>query len=253
MNLNVKRALIRAVIIALLTLVLIVALTIKAGTESHSQEPQATTEEIPAEETTQEPVAATEPALTTPTQEETTPNTELSTIATEPPTEPIVIATEPPVVEETEPITIDTEPTGPEQTIETEPAEPEPTIETEPTEPEPTTPDSTVEWKSLGTYKLTAYCSCQKCCGKYALNRPTDEYGNPIVYTASGAIAQVGVTIAVDPRIIPYGSSVKINGHIYIAQDTGGAIKGNRIDVYFSNHQEALKFGVQYAEVFILA
>lgn len=42
-----------------------------------------------------------------------------------------------------------------------------------------------------------------------------------------------------------------INGKIYKAQDCGGAIKGNRIDVYFKNHNDALNFGVQYAEVFI--
>ena len=106
---------------------------------------------------------------------------------------------------------------------------------------------------SLGTFKLTAYCSCEKCCGYWATVRPLDENGNPIVYTASGAVAQSNYTIAVDPSVISYGSEVEINGHTYVAQDTGGAIKGNRIDVYFDNHNDALEFGVKNAEVFLLS
>lgn len=106
--------------------------------------------------------------------------------------------------------------------------------------------------ESLGEFKLTAYCSCEKCCGKWALNRPKDENGKDIVYGSTGAILAAGASIAVDPSVIPYGSQVEINGHTYTAHDTGGAIKGNRIDVYFDNHQDALRFGVQYAEVFLI-
>lgn len=120
----------------------------------------------------------------------------------------------------------------------------------EPTVVEPE--ETTVEKTSLGTFILTAYCSCQQCCGKYALNRPLDENGNQIVYTASGNRAVQGVTIAVDPYVIPYGTNVEINGHIYTAHDTGSAIKGNRIDVYFENHSEAWNFGKQEVEVFLV-
>lgn len=105
---------------------------------------------------------------------------------------------------------------------------------------------------SLGEFKLTAYCSCSKCCGEYALNRPVDENGEEIVYGALGERLVAGISIAVDPNVIPYWSEVVINGHTYIAHDTGGAIKENRIDVYFDNHQDALSFGVRYAEVFIV-
>lgn len=106
--------------------------------------------------------------------------------------------------------------------------------------------------ESLGEFKLTAYCSCEKCCGKWALNRPKDENGKDIVYGSTGTVLIAGTSIAVDPSVIPYGSQVEINGHTYTAHDTGGAIKGNRIDVYFDNHQDALSFGVQYAEVFLI-
>lgn len=104
---------------------------------------------------------------------------------------------------------------------------------------------------SLGKFKLTAYCSCEKCCGKWANNRPKDKYGNEIVYGSIGERLTADYSIAVDPDVIPYGTEVIINNHTYKAQDCGGAINGNEIDVYFDNHQKALNFGVQYAEVFV--
>lgn len=109
-------------------------------------------------------------------------------------------------------------------------------------------PETADEWTSLGEFRITAYCSCETCCGVWANNRP-----DGIVYTASGAKAEAGKTIAVDPKVIPYGTEVKIGGHTYIAQDTGGAIKGNKIDVYYDDHDAALKHGVKYAEVMVKA
>lgn len=103
-----------------------------------------------------------------------------------------------------------------------------------------------IEPVSLGEYKLTAYCSCSKCCGKWADNRPEGK-----VIGASGKELTAGYSIAVDPTVIPYGTVITINGQEYVAEDCGGAIKGNRIDVYFNDHDEALEFGVQYAEVFL--
>lgn len=103
-----------------------------------------------------------------------------------------------------------------------------------------------IEPVSLGNFKLTAYCSCELCCGKWANNRP-----NGVVYGAIGEELKEGYSIAVDPTVIDYNSRVLINGRVYEAQDCGGAIKGNRIDVYFEDHNDALEFGVQYAEVFI--
>ena len=98
---------------------------------------------------------------------------------------------------------------------------------------------------SLGKFKLTAYCPCKECCGSWANNRP-----DGIVYGAIGEELREGYSIAVDPNIIPYRTEVIINGKTYKAQDCGGGIKGNEIDIYFENHNDALEFGVQYAEVF---
>ena len=94
-------------------------------------------------------------------------------------------------------------------------------------------------YESLGTYTLTAYCNCAKCCGSYAGGK-----------TAIGTTPKAGRTIAVDPKIIPYGTEIYINHHKYIAEDCGGAIKGNHIDIYFNNHSECLEFGKQEAEVY---
>ena len=108
-----------------------------------------------------------------------------------------------------------------------------------------------VEPVSLGVFKLTAYCSCGICCGKWANNRPLDENGNEIVYGAIGEKLQEGYSIAVDPNVVSYRTEVIINGNTYKAQDCGGGIKGNEIDVYFEDHDKALEFGVQYSEVFV--
>ena len=91
----------------------------------------------------------------------------------------------------------------------------------------------------LGNFKLTAYCPCYECSEGWSDT------------TSTGTKATQGRTIAVDKRVIPYGSTVIINGNEYVAEDCGGAIKGNRIDVYFNNHDEALEFGVQYADVYV--
>ena len=76
-------------------------------------------------------------------------------------------------------------------------------------------------------FKVTAYCSCAKCCGKVSHT------------TASGATTVEGVTIAADPSI-PFGTKLMINDHVYTVQDRGGAIKGNHIDIYMSSHSKAL-------------
>ena len=70
-------------------------------------------------------------------------------------------------------------------------------------------------------------------------------------YTASGTRVRYGV-IAVDPSVIPLGTHVYIPGYgEAVAEDIGWAIQGNRIDVAFDTHEEALSFGRQDLEVYI--
>lgn len=96
------------------------------------------------------------------------------------------------------------------------------------------------EGKNLGQFKITAYCNCSKCCGQWA--------GGP---TAYGTMPAEGRTIAVDPNVIPLGSKVVIDGHTYVAEDTGSAIKGNKIDMYFNSHSDAMAWGVKHKNVSI--
>lgn len=95
------------------------------------------------------------------------------------------------------------------------------------------------ELVSIGTYTATAYCPCSKCCGK------SDGI------TASGVKATAGRTIAADTSKLPFGTSVYIDGHKYTVEDRGGAIKGNRIDIYFDTHAEATQYGRQQVELYI--
>ncbi len=97
-----------------------------------------------------------------------------------------------------------------------------------------------VEIISLGECKISAYCK---------ENYPHICNNGDSSQTATGTVPLAGRTVAVDPKVIPYGSEVIINGHTYIAEDCGGAIKGNRIDILFDTHQEAIEFGIQYTNV----
>lgn len=90
-----------------------------------------------------------------------------------------------------------------------------------------------------GMYKVTAYCACMQCCGKT----------NGI--TASGTKATANRTIAA-PATFSFGSKVVINGVTYTVEDRGGAIQGNRIDVYMDTHSQALQWGVRYLYVEVL-
>lgn len=96
-----------------------------------------------------------------------------------------------------------------------------------------------VETEYIGEFETTAYCKCSECCGIW-----TD---SP---TKSGTTPKQGRTIAVDPNVIPLGTEVVIDGNTYIAEDTGSAIVGNRIDIYFNEHADALKYGRQMKEVY---
>lgn len=105
------------------------------------------------------------------------------------------------------------------------------------------------EGGTVMTVTATAYCPCMKCCGIWSEEHPDREGTGYQQLTSSGAAPIEGRTIATDPSVIPTGSHVLINGHMYVAEDTGGAIKGDHIDIFFDTHQEALGWGRQTLEV----
>ncbi|MCP4607986.1 MAG: hypothetical protein GY845_04650 [Planctomycetes bacterium] len=97
------------------------------------------------------------------------------------------------------------------------------------------------EWEII-QMRVTAYCPCPSCCG---------EYSDGI--TANGYEIQPGDTfVAADGRY-PFHTEMLIPGYSNSRPvkvlDRGGAIKGNRLDVFFATHEEALQWGVQYLEV----
>ena len=85
-------------------------------------------------------------------------------------------------------------------------------------------------------FKVTAYCSCAKCCGKVTGR------------TASGTHAVAGQTVATSGQFA-FGTKLNINGKEYTVEDRGGAIQGNRIDIYMNSHAEAMAWGVKYLPV----
>lgn len=96
------------------------------------------------------------------------------------------------------------------------------------------------DYEYLGEFTVTAYCPYE------------DEYGNATARPYNGEyIAVEGITVAVDPEVIPYGSVVIIDGHSYIAHDCGGAVKGKVIDIYFDSVEAMNAWGKQTKEVYI--
>lgn len=106
---------------------------------------------------------------------------------------------------------------------------------------------------TLGEYTVTAYCSCEKCCGKWSLNRPKDSSGNDIVIGSSGAQLVNGYSVA---SPLPFGTKIYIDNQEYVVHDRTAewvAEKYNDkiIDIYFSTHEDAVAFGKQTKEIFI--
>jgi 3D (Asp-Asp-Asp) domain-containing protein len=207
--------------VSVVVLVILSAMAIKLSYADRT--PVATPDEPAA--TYDEPVATPEEAVTEPID------------TTEPTTAPEE-TTEPTTIIEVGAETEETKPTKPKKDKDKDNSEkPKPANPSTPEEPKKEGSDGVY----LGKFTLTAYCNCKKCCGKWS--------GGP---TASGKMPKEGRTIAVDPKVIPLGSKVIINGKTYAAEDTGSKIKNKRIDVYFNSHSEALKFGEQTAKVYLV-
>lgn len=90
------------------------------------------------------------------------------------------------------------------------------------------------KWTSLGKFKITCYWHGE------------DQYGD---ITATGVKAKTNHTIAVDPKVIPLGSKILIDGEVYVAQDVGGAVKGKVIDVWVKHEKNS--FGRKFTNVYI--
>lgn len=90
---------------------------------------------------------------------------------------------------------------------------------------------------SLGTFTITGYCPCPACSGSSAL-------------TYAGTVPRPEHTIAADLSLLPLGTQVLIDGTVYTVEDKGSSVNGNKIDIFYASHEEALAAGTYSAEVF---
>lgn len=93
-------------------------------------------------------------------------------------------------------------------------------------------------YRYIGECVVTYYCPCEQCCGKWADG-----------LTATGLPAEPGI-VAVDPGVIPLGSTVIIDGQKYLAADTG--VTGKHVDVCLADHAATVEAGVGNAEVWVV-
>lgn len=92
-------------------------------------------------------------------------------------------------------------------------------------------------YQYIGECTVTAYCPCSECCGRWADG-----------FTATGLPAGPGI-VAVDPEVIPLGSTVIIDGQRYLAADTG--VEGMHVDIAVSSHEQAVELGVRSEKVWV--
>ena len=112
-------------------------------------------------------------------------------------------------------------------------------------------PANEISYSRVITCKASAYDLSYESCGKHP---GSPGYG----ITASGMRAARGV-VAVDPKVIPLGTKLYIESldsypdyGYAVAGDTGGAIKGNRVDLFMETRSQALSFGRRSVKVYIL-
>lgn len=91
--------------------------------------------------------------------------------------------------------------------------------------------------ESLGMFTITGYCNCSICSGGH--NK-----------TFSGTVPQPNHTISADLNVFPLGTRLLINGITYTVEDKGSSVTGNKLDIFYGSHEEALGMGTYTAEVF---
>ena len=93
---------------------------------------------------------------------------------------------------------------------------------------------------NMGEFKITYYCSCEEC---------SDCWGTE---TSTGHQCEEGRTVAVDPDVIDYGSRILIGDNEYVAEDCGGAVEGDHIDIYVDDHETVEELGIRYKKIWVI-
>ena len=93
---------------------------------------------------------------------------------------------------------------------------------------------------NMGEFKVTYYCSCSECSGCWGTQ------------TSTGKHCEQGRTVAVDPDVIDYGSRVLIDDNEYVAEDCGGAVNGDHVDIYVDDHETVKALGTKYKKIWVV-
>lgn len=106
-------------------------------------------------------------------------------------------------------------------------------------------PNLEVEWTTQ-YMEIRAYCPCEECCGEYADG-----------ITASGYVIEPGACFVAADKRFPFNTFFIVpsynNDEPVPVLDRGGLVTGNRLDIFFHTHEEALKWGVKWLEVKVLS
>ncbi|MCI8455249.1 MAG: hypothetical protein HFE84_11640 [Lachnospiraceae bacterium] len=94
-----------------------------------------------------------------------------------------------------------------------------------------------VQGELIGTFRVSGYCACSVCSSGLGL-------------TYSGKPPKANHTIAADLSLYPLGTKLMIDGTVYTVEDMGGSIVGDRLDIYFDDHETALNYGIQTVKVY---
>ena len=92
----------------------------------------------------------------------------------------------------------------------------------------------------LGEFQVTGYCGCALCCGEKEES-----------LTKMETVPRAAHTVAADPAVIPLGTEIVIDGVAYLVEDTGKAVKGNQLDIFFDTHGEAVRYGRKKKYVYL--
>lgn len=91
----------------------------------------------------------------------------------------------------------------------------------------------------LGAFTVTGYCNCELCSGGHNI-------------TFSGTVPKANHTLSADLTVLPLGSKVWIDGVIYTVEDKGSGVNGQKVDIFYDTHEEALEHGTITADVYLL-
>lgn len=107
-------------------------------------------------------------------------------------------------------------------------------------EESPSETEAVTAGESYGSFRISGYCGCELCCGGQTL-------------TYSGVLPAANHTISADLERFPLGTRLLIDGTVYTVEDMGSGVSGDRLDIYFNTHEEALDYGLKDVEVFAVS